>query len=205
MSTPRKGLAILGLASAMIFAGSASAQASGDAGWYVGASLGQAQVDVDCSGTTACDDKDSSWKIFGGYQFNRNFSVELGYTDLGAVTASTPSFVVPPFVIPAANLNVDSTAWELVGIGSLPLGERFSIFGKLGLYYGETDTTVDFGALGAVNESDSTTDFTFGVGMRYDFTRNFGVRAEWQRYMGLKAMDEDTDVDVISLGVVWKF
>lgn len=118
MGSAQKGLAILGLASAMIFAGSASAQ---EAGWYVGASLGQAQVDVDCSGTTSCDDKDSTWKIFGGYQINRNFSVEVGYSDLGAVTASTPSFVVPPFVIPAANLKVESTAWELVGIGSLPL------------------------------------------------------------------------------------
>ena len=205
MGSAQKGLAIFGLASAMIFAGSASAQAVGEAGWYVGASPGQAQVDVDCSGTTSCDDKDSTWKIFGGYQINRNFSVEVGYSDLGAVTASTPSFVVPPFVIPAANLKVESTAWELVGIGSLPLAERFSIFGKLGLYYGETDSSVDFGALGAVSESDSTTDFTLGVGVRYDFTRNFGLRAEWQRYTGLKALDEESDVDVMSLGVVWKF
>jgi OOP family OmpA-OmpF porin len=84
MSNAKKRLAILGLASAMIFAGSAFAQAGSEAGWYVGASLGQSQVDVDCSGTTTCDDKDSAWKIFGGYQFNRNFSVELGYTDLAA-------------------------------------------------------------------------------------------------------------------------
>ena len=64
---------------------------------------------------------------------------------------------------------------------------------------------MDFGALGAVSESDSTTDFTLGVGVRYDFTRNFGLRAEWQRYTGLKALDEESDVDVMSLGVVWKF
>jgi len=182
------------------------AQAGNGTAWYAGASLGQAQADVDCSGTTSCDDKDSTWKLFAGYQINRNFSVELGYSDLGAVTASTPSFVLFPFVIPAANLKIESTVWELVGIGSLPVAERFSIFGKLGLYRADTDVAVDFGASGSTSQSDSNTDLTFGVGLRYDFTRNFGVRAEWQRYMDVSAGDFDkSDVDAMSLGVVWTF
>jgi OOP family OmpA-OmpF porin len=182
------------------------AQAGNGTAWYAGASLGQAQADVDCSGTTSCDDKDSTWKIFAGYQVNRNFSVELGYSDLGAVTASTPSFVLFPFVIPAANVKIESTVWELVGIGSLPVAERFSIFGKLGLYRADTDVGIDFGASGSANQSDSNTDLTFGVGLRYDFARNFGVRAEWQRYMDISAGDFDkSDVDAMSLGVVWTF
>jgi OOP family OmpA-OmpF porin len=177
-----------------------------ETGWYIGASFGQAKADVDCSGTIACDDKDSSWKIFGGYQINRNFAVELGYSDLGAVTASTPSFVLFPLVVPAANLEIEATAWELVAVGSLPVTDGFSVFGKLGVYRADTDARVDFGALGSTTESDSNTDLTFGIGVRYDFTRNFGVRAEYQFYSAVAAgFGEEADVDVMSVGLVWRF
>jgi OOP family OmpA-OmpF porin len=83
-----------GIVGAAIAASSpaAVAQAPGDAGWYVGAALGQDQLDLDCTGATACDDKDSSWKVFAGYHFNRSFAVEVGYGDLGKATASTRDF-----------------------------------------------------------------------------------------------------------------
>jgi OOP family OmpA-OmpF porin len=195
---------MLGVALALSAFG-ARAQAA-DTGWYIGASFGQAQADVDCSGTTACDDKDSSWKIFGGYQINRNFAVELGYSDLGAVTASTPSFMLFPLVVPAASLKIEAKAWELVAIGSVPLADRFSVFGKAGLYRADTDTHVDFGAAGSTTESDSNTDLTFGVGLRYDFSPNFGVRAEYQFYSAVAAgFGEESDVDVMSVGLVWRF
>jgi opacity protein-like surface antigen len=53
-----------------------------------------------------------------------------------------------------------------------------------------------------VSDDDSETGITFGLGLRYDFTRNLGVRAEWQRY---QEVGDDLDVDVMSVGVIWKF
>ena len=180
----------------------ALAQAPGDMGWYVGASLGQTEVNLDCTGTTACDDKDSSWKIFAGYQFVRNFALEFGYTDLGEVTASTPAIGI----IPPASVAIESTVWELVAVGMLPLAERFSLYGKLGLYRADTDIEVNFVSLGSVTDSDSNTDLTFGIGVRFDITPRLGVRLEWQRYSGVSAADfDDGDVDVMSLGVAWRF
>ena len=199
VSRAKAGLAIFGLASAMALVGPAFAQ---DAGFYVGGSLGQSQVDLDCEGTTSCDDKDTSWKIFAGYQVNRNFAVEIGYSNFGAATASTP----PIGFIPAANVKIESTAWELLAIGLLPVADRFSVYGKLGLYLADTDVRVDFPPLGSATDSDDNTDLTFGIGVRYDFTRNFGVRAEWQRYSDVKAADfGESDIDVMSVGLVWKF
>ena len=57
----------------------------GDAntGWYAGASVGQSKLKDACSGIGSCDDKDTAWRILGGYQINRNFAAELGYHDLG--------------------------------------------------------------------------------------------------------------------------
>jgi len=203
----RKGLqrvllaGLLGAAMAAL-SPAALAQAPGDRGWYVGGALGQTEVELDCTGTTACDDKDSSWKIFAGYQVNRNFAVEFGYGDVGKVTASTP----PIGIIPPANVAIETTVWELVAVGVLPLAERFSAFGKLGLYRADTDVRIDFVGLGSVTDSDSNTDLTFGIGVRFDMTPRLGARLEWQRYSDVAAADFDEgDVDVISLGVAWRF
>ena len=97
----------------------------------------------------------------------------------------------------AAGGATKGTAWELVGIGSYPIANQFSAYGKLGAYRGE---------LKATNAKETNTDLTYGVGLQYDFTKAVGVRGEWQRYskMGGGALVE-TDVDVLSVGVVYRF
>ncbi|HEY9530650.1 MAG TPA: outer membrane beta-barrel protein, partial [Burkholderiales bacterium] len=54
-------------------------------------------------------------------------------------------------------------------------------------------------SVGGVSADDDSTELTFGVGAQYDVSRNLGIRAQWQRY------GADEDIDVISLGVVFKF
>ena len=193
MSKARKGLAILGVASAMAFTGPAWAQ---DTGFYAGLSFGQSSVDVDCTGFSSCDDSDTAWKVFGGYQFNRNFAVEFGYTDLGEASASAPG----------ASATAESTAFEVSAVGMLPLADRFSIFGRIGLHMSDTDARATLGSVSG-STSESNTGLTFGIGARYDFTKNLGVRAEWQRYADVGGDDVggEFDVDVISIGVIWKF
>lgn len=201
----RAALAILGLASAVTFTGPALAQ---DMGFYIGGALGQSSVDLDCTGTTSCDDKDSTWKILGGYQFNRNFALEFGYADLGAATASTPAFFLPGFgIVPAANLKIEATVFELLAVGILPIANRFSLYGKAGLFRAETDTSVSFANGISESESDSATNLTFGAGVRFDLTKNLGIRLEWQRYMDVPeaVTDSESDVDVMSIGVIFRF
>jgi OOP family OmpA-OmpF porin len=175
----------------MAFAVPALAQ---DTGFYAGLSFGQSSADVDCSGLTTCDDSDTAWKILGGYRFNRNLAVEFGYTDLGEVSGSDGVDTV----------TVESTAFELVAVGTMPIADKFSVYGKIGLYRGETDAEVVGPSAGSASESN--TDLTFGVGVQYDFTKNLGVRGEWQRYSDVGGGDiEGADVDVISIGVVFRF
>jgi OmpA-OmpF porin, OOP family len=192
MSKARKGLAILGLASAMAFAGPAFAQ---DTGFYAGISLSQSSADVDCTGTTSCDDEDSAWKILGGYRFSKHFAVEFGYTDLGEVTGT----------VGASNVAIESTAFELVAVGFLPFADKFSAYGKVGMYRGDTEATVT-GPLGG-SVSESNTGLTFAVGVQWDFTKNLAARAEWQKYsdVGGDNVGGEGDVDVIGIGVIWKF
>ena len=175
---------------ALLFASTAWSQ---DAGFYIGGAIGQAEQADQCSNPgpgVSCDNKDSAWKIFGGFQINRHFAVELGYANLGEATAS----------LGAASAADEATAFELAALGMLPIGDRFAIFGKAGLYRGELERTSN--NLLVQTGSNEQTDFTFGVGVRFDVTHNIGVRAEWQRYIDL---GEITDVDLISVGVQFRF
>lgn len=169
--------------SALAFAGSAAAQQPSMSSVYIGGTIGQSQSKDGCNNVANCDDKDTAWRILGGYQFNRYFAAELGYHDLGE--ASTPAAAI------------EGTAWELVGIGSYPIVEKFSVYGKLGLYRGELE---------APGAEETNSDLTYGVGLQYDFLKNVGVRGEWQRYSKMGGGNiTETDVDVLSLGVVYRF
>jgi len=176
----------------------AQAKSAADTGWYVGGSIGQSKTDCESAPGFSCDDKDTAYKIFGGYQINRNFGAELGYTDLGKVTAS------------GGGLSVESkaTAWDLVGVGAFPLSNQFSIYGKLGFYSGEVKVSSN---VAGGSGKKTTTDLTYGAGVQYNFMRNLGARLEWQRYASAKQPDttvtaeDKSDIDVLSLGIVYKF
>lgn len=85
---------------------------------------------------------------------------------------------------------VEVTAMELVGLASFPIANRFSAFGKLGL------ANIEVEALGL---SDDNIELTFGLGVQYDISPKLGIRGQWQRY------NTDNEVDVFSVGIVWKF
>jgi len=177
---------------ALVFASPALSQHK-ESGIYIGGAIGQAEHSDQCSDTlpgVSCDDTDSAWKIFGGFQFNRHFALELGYANLGEATAS----------LGAISTTDEATAFEVVALGMLPIGDRFAIFGKAGFFRGERERTSN--NPGEPTGTNEQTDFTFGVGARFDITHNIGLRAEWQRYIDL---GEITDVDLISIGVQFRF
>src|SRR3954471_8968815 len=59
-----------------------------ESGWLVGGSIGQSKNNLSCPAGSSCDDSDTAFRVFGGYNFNKNFGAELGYADLGKFTAS---------------------------------------------------------------------------------------------------------------------
>ena len=176
----------------------AMAQAKGgnsDLGFYAGASVGQSKSDCP-GGLGSCDDKDTAYRIFGGYKFHPNIAVEGGYAPLGESSGSLGAL---------GNVTAEANAWDLEGVGSWGLGNNFSVFGKLGFYNAE----VKLG--GVASGKKTTTDLLYGLGGQYDFNRNLGLRLEWTRYSGVKAPNvgaasgSDTDIDVVSLGALWRF
>ena len=165
-------VAVLGTAAMVVSAG-ALAQKQATQGFYIGGDFGN--VDID-----GLDDS-TGWKILGGYQINRNFAVEGAYASL--------------FDKEIQGVNVEVTAFELVGVASFPLADKFSVFGKLGFAMWEAEASA-FG----ISASDDGTDLTYGVGLQYDLTPKFAVRGQWQRY----DIDGD-DADMLSIGLIYRF
>lgn len=206
MNTTKATIALLSVAVATAFAGSAFAQGK-ETGGYVGLGVGQAKAKDACEAvsgagfSSSCDDTATAWKIYGGYKFNRYLAAEAAYTDLGKTTATVT--VPAAFGGGSVSNEVKSNAWELVAVGSYPIGTSgFAPYGKAGFYRGESKgsgSVVVAGTTVSASAKETNNDFTFGLGVRYDFLRNFGVRAEWQRY------NADTDIDVFSVGFQYNF
>lgn len=200
----KKAIALTGLVAAT--SGIPPLAFAQDAGFYAGAAVGQSRNnEYACEGALiACDEKDTGWKIFGGYQFNKNFGAEVGYVDLGQTTANG--------VITGVTVSTSTKAkgWEVLGVGTLPIADKFSAYGKLGFFRWDVDfsATVAIPGFAAVaSASETGTDLTYGLGLKYDLTKNVGARLEWQRYndLGNSATTGKSDVDLFSLGIVYKF
>ena len=176
--------------SALIMAPPAAAQ------FYVGGSLGWSDYKAgNATGLTSgsVDGEDTGYKIFGGYQFNRNFGFELSYLDLGKA-----SYTGTGAGGPLTGGSAETTGWNFSGTGTLPLSPNFDLFGKLGIMMWETKSSFVIGGAPGSQKNDGN-DFTYGVGVAYNFTPNLALRAEWERF---KAVD---DIDLLSVGVAFKF
>ena len=199
-------VALLGVGSAFIVPATIAAPATGQSAYYVGGSVGQSKFkDIEPGVATNIDDKDTGYKIYGGYQIDPVWGIEATYFDLGKATANgtilNGSTVVP------ANLSAKASAWGLAGVFTAPITYGFSVFGKLGLVRSELKTSVS--AIGVVgnNQKESSTGANFGFGAKYDFTSNLAIRAEWERLkkMGDDATTGETDIDFVSAGITFKF
>lgn len=155
--------------------------AHADSGFYLGASVGEASVDID-----DFDRSDSSWKAYGGYVIDVpvvDFAVELAYLDFGSPSGKVMQ-------VPA---KIDAKGLGAFGLVGVDFG-FFGIFAKAGFVNWDAD--LDFGGL---KDSEDGTDPGYGVGARLTFA-SIELRAEYEIFEF-----EDADVDMATVGFVWRF
>ena len=187
-----------------------------DTGWYGGINIGQSSANIDdakitdnllgggfVSASVADDDSDTGYKLFGGYRFNKNFALEGGYFDLGkfGYTATTVPAGTLTGTIKLRGLNLDA-------VGIVPINEKLSVFGRIGLNYAEArDSFSGTGAVTVLNPSPSKRDvnYKFGLGIQYDFTPSLGMRVEAERYRIDDAVGSKGDIDLVSVGLLYRF
>jgi OOP family OmpA-OmpF porin len=170
-----------------------------DKGWYVGGALGQSKAKGFCDQVIApgisCDDSDVAVKGVGGYQFTRNVALEFGLTAAGVAEARGAG----------GTDTITAAIAEAAAVGILPLGDRFSVFGKVGIYTSFVEREVDTILVRATDDK-TNSDLTYGAGVGFLITPRLQLRAEWQRYQDLDAASAGkSDMEIISIGMVYRF
>jgi hypothetical protein len=114
--------------------------------FYAGGGINRNEIDSESA---------LGYQVFAGYQFATRFgdarpALEVGYWDSGDIDVSTP----------AGDREVNATGIWATGVIEVPLGDRFSLFGRAGYDFGDDD-----GLMG-------------GGGLGYRFTENVSLRGE---------------------------
>ena len=160
-----------------------------DNGFFVGGSIGSAELSDDFDGLNI-DTDTTSFRITGGWQFNDYFAVEGGYHNFGDFEQRIEVNGTPV----TASLSADGFT---LGVGGyLPLGERFSLLGRFGMFFWDGNAEIN-------NVSQATPEDSnpyFGAGVGYAVTESFLISGDLTRYEL-----EDANSNVLSIGFQYRF
>lgn len=183
--------------------------------WYIGAGVGQSRATIDknrlVNSLTAngaqvtaftTDQRDLGYKLTLGKQLNRYVAIEATYFDLGKfgfhATTSRNGLL---------NGEAGFRGGSLDLVGQLPLSERFSLLGRAGMNYAKASTHFNGNRLAAVTDPHSSQrklNAKAGLGLEYKFSEALALRGEVERYRVNDAVGNRGDVDLYSLGLVYK-
>ena len=173
-------------ASLMLLAGPISAQAGG---FFVGGSVGNANLNEDFDGLVV-DDNSTSFRVVAGWRFNDYFALEGGYHNFGdfeqvfndAGGQST------------ATLSADG--FTLGATGSVPVSERFALTGRAGMFF--WNGTAEINNVSQATPEDSN--LFLGAGVSFAVSKRFQLTADWTRYELESAVS-----GVFSVGLQYQF
>lgn len=165
--------------------------AASDAGFVVGVQGGWANTHQTGGGLSAGDDDGFAARGYLGYDFNKFFGLEAGYTYLPKTTYDLGG-------------DTKNYAVDLLAKLTYPVNNAFSVFAKAGAGYLNQKTE-------AVDGTSTTSDRivpAFGVGVGYQIMPNLAIDASWLRYSGGNndaSSNVVSNVDFASLGLSYKF
>ena len=191
-----KKILVAALLSTFVAAPAFAAPNGTDAGAYGGFTVGQSQTDSPI-GYVSTDDKDTGGSVFIGYQYTKNWGVEAFYAQIGKQTVQNAGGTVTG--------SGDSDAYGLNVVGTAPLNDSFSLYGKLG--YARTQTDFATAPAGSIVGRDLSS-VTGGVGGVYNIDKKVGIRFGWDTYeisTLVGAVEDKAWSDMWSVGVVFKF
>ncbi len=174
---------------------------------YVGASVTQSTIDLGLSDIDdgsltggSVDDSDTGWKVFVGFRFVKFLAIEADWIDVGGVSIAAISdgsgsdFSAGPV---SATARVDG--YRVSALGIIPLGQRFSILARYGVFYWDATSTISNGGMTVSAPDDDSDDF-YGAGVSWQLKSSASLRLEYE----LMTVD-DTDIDTVSAGMAFRF
>ena len=158
-----------------------------DNGFYLGAGIGQANVQFEPGeGLPAFDEDDTGYKVIAGFRPLDWLGAEVNYVDLGS----------PSGEVAGTTVETDTKGVSAFGIAFLEL-PLVDLYGKLGVVRWDASASVpslDFSG------DESGTDLAWGAGVQVRFL-SFGVRLEYERFE-ISDLDESS---FLSLSLTYTF
>ncbi len=199
-------LAVLGL-SANVLAGGLPEDmpmtpcAVSDAGVYFGISGGLGLTNykqLETKGAiNAHNDNHMVTRVFIGYDINRYFATEFGYTDFWGKASIKDG---------KTNKKLSMVqALDLFGKIKAPVLDNLNLYGKLGVSFLFGDEVRFSGSSYAIKHEENF-NVAFGAGVDFAITPNIIVNAEWLRYNGNNHLKHyQPNADAFMLGLRYKF
>jgi opacity protein-like surface antigen len=160
-------------------------------GTYLGLNAGQSNYRLNNGvGGFASEQRKNAYSIYGGGYFNKNFGLELGYSDFDRVSRAGGSTY--------------ATAFSISLVGKLPVAPAFNLLGKLGTTYGRTDVSSN-PASGIAPGKTTGWGLSYGLGAEYAFSTNWSAVLQYDEYRLKFAGTGSDKISTTSLGLRYNF
>jgi OOP family OmpA-OmpF porin len=170
--------------SALVLSAAASAQA------YVGGSIGRAHVNVDCAGTTRCDNNGTGGKLFGGYKWSNGVAAEAQYFDWGTAKGTALG----------SDYELSSHGFGLGAAYHAPVAADWMLVARAGVVRNDAKfKVIGFGSL-----SETKTKPYVGVAVGYKVTKDLSIDLSADFSRSTVAGDSASH-NLIGLGVTYGF
>lgn len=198
----KKNILVLALLSAI-----ATPALADNTGTFYGAfDVGQSKIKGACNGLLAgwsCKDTASAIRIAAGYQITPVWGIEASYSEYGAAKFSGPLLTA------TINSETKLNGFAIHAIGTLPVNDAFSLFGKLGIASTSakaSGTSSNPAVVSIVSAETSNTNASFGIGAQYAITNKVALRAQYDDFGSVgNSNTGKSKVTLISAGVVFWF
>ncbi len=149
-------------------------------GSYVKAGVGSSEYKYDGS-----SENKTAVNLAYGFSLNKNFGVELGYANLGKLKTTDGDY------------SVKTQSFYLAGVGSLPLTDAFSAFGKVGVAINHLTAK----ETGFADTTETKTRALLGLGLAYNFTKEIAGTLEYQHFGTV----DQVKISALTVGVKYGF
>jgi OOP family OmpA-OmpF porin len=162
--------------------------------WYLGAGFGITELDPDTNDTgySVSDERDSGFKLFGGYDYSDSLTLEGFYADMGSAQLTSPFPSQPDGSVDYSTLGA-SVLWYFWRNGEDNGGdERKGLQAYLhgGLSFLNNSSSVDY-------SQDNGVQVQYGAGLEYGLKNGIALRAGLDLY--------DKDAGMVFVGVLKRF
>lgn len=151
---------------------------------YIGANVGHSHLrhfsGSNLGSGISADNGDTSYGLYTGYQFHKNFAAELGYNKIGEYSTSDGDYKLD--------------TWNLSLVGKQNFTPRLAGTARLGVAF--TDGRYQ-------GDSNHKTTPVYGLGLEYAVNKNVALTTNWDRYQNFA--NTNSKLDNYSVGLKYTF